>query len=106
MTTTDRQNLIACYLSGQIAEQAWQEHLRMDQGLGWAFEMARIPNTKAKECDSEPKGLYGYEITRLQAKEPSMTFVDLEQKLTTDRVKAWEAKQSQSFWSFIRRLFS
>ena len=30
---TDRDLLIACYLSGQIPEAAWQKHLRDDPGL-------------------------------------------------------------------------
>lgn len=39
----DRQELIACYLSGQIEEWAWQEHLAEDYGLR---ELAYSPHSQ------------------------------------------------------------
>lgn len=32
-TNEGRDNLVACYRSGQISEAAWQEHLEADPGL-------------------------------------------------------------------------
>ena len=32
-TNEGRDNLVACYRSGQISESAWQEHLEADPGL-------------------------------------------------------------------------